>query len=228
MSQVSPDQWRVLSPYLDEALTLAWARLRSVISKDYSAHLPELTIALHTGMRPSEQYGLAWDRVDLLRRLISIPKSKNGRARHIPLNTKAVGAFTELKKRRSPDGWVFVNMDGERLCGYKHWFDPAVDAAGVREFTWYCLRHTFASRLVMAGVDLRTVAELMGHKTIQMTMRYAHLAPEHNQAAVERLVSFNSSNSYSGKPHADAEGESGFYSPRPELTILEEPTVGST
>ena len=70
----------------------------------------------------------------------------------------------------------------------------------MRDITWYCLRHTFASRLVMAGVDIRTVAELMGHKTIQMTMRYAHLAPEHGLAAVERLTSFNSSKSRPGVP----------------------------
>jgi hypothetical protein len=57
-----------------------------------------------------------------MRHLISIPK-KNGKARHIPLNTEAIGAFTELSKRRSPSGWVFVTMDGERLCGYKHWLD---------------------------------------------------------------------------------------------------------
>ena len=59
-------------------------------------------------MRPSEQYGLKWDRVDLMRHLISIPRSKNGKARHIPLNTEALGAFTELSKRRSLVGWVFV------------------------------------------------------------------------------------------------------------------------
>ncbi len=79
-------------------------------------------------------------------------------------------------------------MQGEPVKGYKHWFDPAVREAGISFFTWYCLRHTFASRLVMAGVDLRTVAELMGHKTIQMTMRYAHLAPAHKLAAVEKLA----------------------------------------
>ena len=60
--------------------------------------------------------------------------------------------------------------------------------AGSSFFTWYYLPHTFASRLVMAGVDLRTVAEWMGHKTIQMTMRYAHLAPAHKLAAVEKLA----------------------------------------
>jgi len=155
---------------------------------DYSAHMPEFEISLHTGMRPSEQYGLIWSRVDLVRKLITIPKSKNGNTRHIPLNSVAQAAFEELFARSSGQGRVFVNMQGEPLKGYKHWFDPAVRKAGVSFFTWYCLRHTFASRLVMAGVDLRTVAELMGHKTIQMTMRYAHLAPAHKLAAVEKLA----------------------------------------
>jgi Phage integrase family len=80
-------------------------------------------------------------------------------------------------------------MHGQPLRGYKHCFDPPVREAGIRDFTWYCLRHTFASRLVMVGVRLRTIAELMGHKTIQLTMRYAHLAPAHQLAAVECLVS---------------------------------------
>jgi site-specific recombinase XerD len=62
-----------------------------------------------------------------------------------------------------------------------------VKKAGIQRFTWHCLRHTFASRLIIAGVDLRTVQELMGHKTIQMTCRYAHLAPQHRLAAVQRL-----------------------------------------
>ena len=120
------------------------------------------------------------------------PKSKNGKTRHIPLNSAAVAAFKTLQQR-SLDGTgpVFVNMHGERLKGYKHWFEDVVSEAGVQDFTWYCLRHTFASRLVMAGVELRTVAELMGHKTIQMTMRYAHLAPAHQLSAVERLMSFS-------------------------------------
>jgi len=62
-----------------------------------------------------------------------------------------------------------------------------VKAAGLNDLTWHCLRHTFASRLVMAGVDIRTVQELLGHKTIGMTVRYSHLAPKHTLAAVERL-----------------------------------------
>ncbi len=169
-------------------------RLRATIETKYLSHLPEFEIALNTGMRPSEQYSLTWDRVDLFDRRITVPRSKNGRARHIPINSVALAAFKVLTQR-SPNGAgsVFVNLKGEKLEGYKHWFNQAVERAGLVNFTWYCLRHTFASRLVMAGVDIRTVAELMGHKTIQMTMRYAHLAPEHNLAAVERLILFNSS-----------------------------------
>ncbi|MGH9393069.1 MAG: tyrosine-type recombinase/integrase, partial [Terriglobales bacterium] len=71
-----------------------------------------------------------------------------------------------------------------------HWFEAAIRKAGIAEFPWHCLRHTFASRLAMAGVDLRTVQELLGHRTIQMTVRYAHLAPQHTLEAVERLGRF--------------------------------------
>lgn len=108
-------------------------------------------------------------------------------------------------------GRIFVNIHGEPLRGYKHWFDAAVKEAGIKDFTWYCLRHTFASRLAMAGVDLRTLAELMGHETIQMTMRYAHLAPSHTLAAVERLVS-----------------PSGFSVPTSVATVQEGPTATTT
>lgn len=83
---------------------------------------------------------------------------------------------------------MFRNADGGRLTGPRYWFGSAIRAAKILSFSWHCLRHTFASRLVMAGVDIRTVQELMGHKTISMTVRYSHLAPKHTLAAVEKLV----------------------------------------
>jgi len=79
------------------------------------------------------------------------------------------------------------NWRDHRLTGPRYWFEPALKKAKVRNFTWHCLRHTFASRLVM-NENLRTVQELMGHKQISMTVRYSHLAPQHQLAAVERLA----------------------------------------
>src|SRR5262249_41931008 len=117
----------------------------------------------------------------------TIPVSKNGESRHVPLNDAAVSALESARRISGAESWVFLNRYSERLVSPREWFDPAVKEAGLKNFTWHCLRHTFASRLVMAGVDLRTVQELMGHKTIQMTVRYAHLAPKHQLAAVQRL-----------------------------------------
>jgi site-specific recombinase XerD len=77
---------------------------------------------------------------------------------------------------------------GESLQGSRGWFPSALEEAKIDDYSWHCNRHTFASRLVMAGVDLRTVAELLGHRTLQMVMRYSHLAPEHQASAVDRLV----------------------------------------
>ena len=71
---------------------------------------------------------------------------------------------------------------------YNRVFLPALEKAEIQDVVWHTLRHTFASRLVMAGVDLRTVQELMGHKDITMTIRYSHLSPSHLKEAVQRLV----------------------------------------
>ncbi len=162
-------------------------RLRAVISETCPEHLPELDLALHTGLRRSEMYGLAWENVNLSRRVLSIPRSKNGETRHVPLNSTALAALAELRKRSDGTGAVIRNLQGEPLARSRYWFERAIRTAKIRGFTWHCLRHTFASRLVMAGVDIRTVQELMGHKTISMTVRYSHLAPKHTLAAVERL-----------------------------------------
>jgi site-specific recombinase XerD len=164
------------------------ARLRSAIEARRPEHMPELDLALHTGLRLGEMYGLAWENVNLARRVLTIPRSKNGETRHVPLNSTARAALEKL--RAQGDGWgpVFRNADGGRLTGPRYWFDPAIRAAKIRDFSWHCLRHTFASRLVMAGVDLRTVQDLMGHKSIAMTVRYSHLTPKHTLAAVERLA----------------------------------------
>jgi site-specific recombinase XerD len=75
-----------------------------------------------------------------------------------------------------------------RRCKIAQTFIAKAQASKIEGYTWHCNRHTFASRLVMAGVDLRTVAELLGHRALQKVMRYSHLAPEHQPSAVDRLV----------------------------------------
>ncbi|HEV2416204.1 MAG TPA: site-specific integrase [Terriglobia bacterium] len=152
----------------------------------------QILVALHSGMRRSEQYvtrdcpdgGLKWSYIDFQNRLITIPRSKHGKTRHIRMNSLLLEALRALK-RSADSPYVFPGEPPDKL------FTEVCQRAGVDDFTWHCLRHTFASRFVMAGVDIRTVQELMGHKTIQMTMRYAHLAPEHEADAVERLVPGN-------------------------------------
>ena len=172
------------------------ARLRKAIEHRFPEFLPHLLLSLHTGMRMSEQYGLRWNQVDLERRQIHLRKTKNGDPRTIPLNAVALGALQALKvenpkgagKRKGTDP-VFPSLRrDDSLQGSRGWFPTALAAAQIDGYSWHCNRHTFASRLVMAGVDLRTVAELLGHRTLQMVMRYSHLAPEHQASAVDRLV----------------------------------------
>ena len=93
-----------------------------------------------------------------------------------------MAALESLQKRTADSGSVSGGVVEPRC-----WFEPAVKARGLTAFSWHCLRHTFASRLVIAGVDIRIVQELMGHKTISMTARYSLLAPKHTLSAVEKL-----------------------------------------
>ncbi|HWZ50465.1 MAG TPA: site-specific integrase [Granulicella sp.] len=162
-------------------------KLRAVANELYQHHVPELDLALNRGMRQGEQYNLVSENVDMERRFITIPRSKHGGIRHIELNDAAVAALLQAHAQGNGSEHVFLNCYGQKLSKPREWFEAAVKKAGIPRITWHCLRHTFASRLVMAGVDLRTVQELMGHKTIQMTCRYAHLGPQHRLAAVQRL-----------------------------------------
>ena len=166
-------------------------RLIAVIKEFWPHYLPAFLISIHTGMRSSAQFGLTWRDVSFERRQITRKKTSGKKMPPLPLNDIAFEAFRTLKAQGSGKGYVFLNTKGDRLFDARDWFEPAVEKAGLEDYTWHCNRHTFASWLVMAGVDIRTVAQLMGHRTIQMTMRYAHLAPDHNQNAVDRLASFS-------------------------------------
>ena len=162
-------------------------RVREAITKQFPMHLPEFDVALNTGMRKSEQFSLEWPEVSLTRKRILLEKTKNGSDREIPLNKTCLKAFEALHAVRPHSGRIFQSKYGRDLNNPRKWFELAIEESKVQNFRWHDLRHTFISRLVMKDVNLRTVQELAGHKTISMTTRYAHLAPEHNQAAIERL-----------------------------------------
>jgi integrase len=162
-------------------------KLRAYVEEQWPHHWCAVELALHTGMRQGEQFALKWSDVDLERRHITLQRTKNGRPRHIPLNDSAISALLAAQKQSNKQPWVFLNCYGERHTTPRVWFDKAREELKLKGITWHTLRHTFASRLAMAGVPILTIQELMGHRTIQMTLRYAHLSPEHNLAAVQSL-----------------------------------------
>ncbi len=163
-------------------------KLRGVLEAEWAGHIPEFDLALHTGLRLSEMYGLDWRDVDLARRLLLVRQGKNGEARYARLNSVALKALDDLRKRSDGTGPVIRNLAGEPLTGPRYWFEKAIVKAELVDFHWHDLRHTFASRLTMAGVGLRAVQDALGHKSVAMTVRYSHLAPDFLQDVVDKLV----------------------------------------
>ena len=94
----------------------------------------------------------------------------------VPLNAVARATFNDLRESASEQRSVFMGERGKPLKKPRHWWEQVLKEAGIEDLRWHDHHRTFASRLVMAGVDLRTVAQLLGHKTLQMVMRYAHLS----------------------------------------------------
>lgn len=153
-----------------------------------------VTLIVETGMRPEEVYTIRKENVHLARRYLFVPIGKTRYARR---NVPLTAATIEVLKRRmiaAKGEYLFVNKGHpDRPIGpicWKH--RKTLRKAGIRPpFRLYDFRHTFGSRSAMAGVDLATLKELMGHSTISMTMRYVHPTPEHKRAAVEKLERFN-------------------------------------
>lgn len=153
-----------------------------------SAHLkPIVLTALYAGMRKEEILSLEWEKhVDLKHGFILLDVTKNGERREIPINQTLRGTLQGIV-RRIDSPYVFIGKEGKRYVDIKRSFKSALKKAGIKDFRFHDLRHCFASHLVMAGVDITTVKELLGHKTLSMTLRYAHLAPSHKVKAVEML-----------------------------------------
>jgi integrase len=143
---------------------------------------PLLITALHTGMRRGEILRLKWEDVDFPRRLLRVERSKNGEKRGIPMSAVLTDTLRETKVRRISGRVFSISERSLRVA-----FETAVERAEIENFHFHDLRHTFATRLVQNGVDLYKVKELLGHKSLTMTMRYAHHYPESLRASVEVL-----------------------------------------
>jgi integrase len=171
--------------------------IRDALSLDLR---PLFTVSIHTGLRWSEQAGLRWRDIDVLTGVITIGQSKNGHSRSVPMNSRVRSVLYDLAGRRQrpndPSEPVFTAAYRTTARAFESAVKRAQaalngageDASRLEGYTWHGNRHTFASRLVMAGVDLRTVQQLGGWHTLSMVMRYSHLAPAHLAAAVEALV----------------------------------------
>ncbi len=167
----------------DEELT----RLRGMMQpRDWEL----VAFAIETGLRRGEQFGLRWDQVDLENSVLTLPLPKGGKTRHVPLSEEAKAILRSFDSfLRS--AWVFpglkdVTQPMDSRAFLRRSFEPGLRKAGIVGVCWHSLRHTAASRRVMAGVDLVSVKEILGHRDIQTTLRYAHLAPGHLRDAVNR------------------------------------------
>ncbi len=166
--------------------------LPSLIDAAFTDHLsPMVLLSLNTGMRRGEVFNLRWSDVDFSNKSLVIHghSSKSGRSRHVPLNAEALDTLERWRRQqKSLSELVFPGKGGQPFNNVKRSWDALLQAAKIDRFRWHDMRHHFASKLVMASVDLNTVRELLGHSDFKLTMRYAHLAPEHKAAAVAKLV----------------------------------------
>ncbi|MFC1688207.1 tyrosine-type recombinase/integrase [Pseudomonadota bacterium] len=159
---------------------------------EYADYLtPLVTLVLNTGLRRSEALSLSWEQVNLgtnphLTVLAAYAKSR--KTRHVPLNAAAVKDLKRWGGQGSKKGFVFPGAGGGKLKSIKTAWGKLMKDAKIEDFRFHDLRHDFASRLVMAGVDLYRVKELLGHSSIEITQRYAHLAPHTLAEAVEVLA----------------------------------------
>jgi integrase len=164
----------------------------SLESLDFANYLkPAVILSLNTGLRRGELFGLKWRDVDFDQNILTVvaETAKTGTTRHVPLNDEALSVLRYWKAQGADTSqFVFVGKTGEPFHDVRKSWAAVLKKADISDFRWHDLRHTFASKLVMAGVDLNTVRELLGHSDYKMTLRYAHLAPEHKALAVSKLM----------------------------------------
>lgn len=204
---LSDDERQRLYKALDERedeLRAARARSRQHANRQYLKSLdkssfadyfkPMVLIALHTGMRRNALFSLCWGDIDFDAEtiLLRADSSKTSKSLIIPANSVVIDTLKKWKKQTDtpfPTELVFPNpATGKKFDNLKKTWQAVLKKANIENYRWHDMRHDFASRLVIKGVDLNTVRELLGHSDMKMTQRYAHLSPERKKTAVNMLA----------------------------------------
>jgi len=152
----------------------------------YGDHLtPAVLLSINTGVRRGELLALRWNNIDMKGKQLTVEGStaKSDQTRHIPLNDEAIEVLKHWREQ-NPEAERVIPIDTSMKSAYA----ALLERAKIIKFRWHDIRHHFASRLVQAGVPLNTVRELLGHGSLAMTLRYAHLAPDQKREAVAKLV----------------------------------------
>lgn len=164
---------------------------------------PILVLAVETGLRKTELLGLTIADIDLQRRELHLETTKAGRPRQVPLSRKALTVIRDLLERRARPRSAFLlhGAGGDRVGDPRKAFDSACRRAGIRDFRWHDLRHTFASWWVQGGGDIYRLSRVLGHSTLQMTARYGHLRTDDLHEELERVAQSRSQRRKISEPH---------------------------
>ena len=166
-----------------------------------------VALALGTGMRLSEQLGLKWSQIDWDSKTATLPMTKSGRVRRVPLSQEVLGI---LREQFSESPHVFPHprdpLQPADVRETSKWFRDRLKQAGIGGASWHVLRHSFASRLLQAGADIVTVSKLLGHSTIQTTMRYIHHAKTalHEAVNTVSVIRFGTTTGTTTRPDVKA------------------------
>src|SRR5437588_8685956 len=166
---------------------LSLQECQRLIASCIAPHIRALVgVALHSGMRLGEILNLRWYDLDFSSGFILVRDSKNGESRHVPMDATLFALFRAYPHRLGTD-LVFSSPAGGHIVDVRTGFLNSCKRAGLIDLHFHDLRHTFASHSVMSGGDLYILKEILGHKSITMTQRYAHLSPTYKIKAIDRM-----------------------------------------
>ncbi|MEQ1803306.1 MAG: site-specific integrase [Gammaproteobacteria bacterium] len=187
---------------------------------------PAILISLNTGLRRGELLALRWNDINFRLAVLSVQatSAKTGQTRHVPLNDEAIETLRQWRVQ-NPDV-SGIDKVFAATTSFKTAWSGVLKAAKIKKFRWHDLRHHFASRLVQADVNLNTVRELLGHGSLAMTVRYAHLGPDQKRQAVALLCGHRAERSAGQDPPSGSPATRAEESPPPEYVPSSAPRAG--